>query len=337
MDHADDPMPEVLEDGVCVGHPVRELRRVDFTPRHLEMQLPVHVSRPSPARVPDLRLDSADGPVFLVRRDGTPGGAAVRLTPRCKDLLRLLRAARWLTTSQVRRRFFPRATVSAARRRLRLLAKSGYVRKHQENRMREAIFALDRGGKRVLESGGAREIGLERQPPKQMAHLAGINDIRIAAEACDQLAYFFAAWELPGIGWKYPIVPDAVFRLADRTFAVEYDRGVEGLRYFVGAKIARYRRGFDGFLLAAVLVVVDQEARIGALARAIADDRGRFLFSTIDAVRRLGILAPIHRRSSGGAVPLIASCSPGVSRRENSLVAASHMGSTDCGKSGAAS
>jgi hypothetical protein len=55
---------------------------------------------------------------------------------------------------------------------------------------------------------------------------------------CGQLSYFFAAWELPGIGWKHPIVPDAIFRTMDRTFAVEYDRGGEGLRYFIGSKIA---------------------------------------------------------------------------------------------------
>src|SRR5437879_2289510 len=88
--------------------------------------------------------------------------------------------------------------------------------------------------------------------PKQLEHMAGINDIRIAAEMTGRASYFFAAWELPGIGWKYPIIPDAVFRLADRTFAAEYDRGLEGLRYFIKTKIACYRRGLAGLLLAAV-------------------------------------------------------------------------------------
>jgi hypothetical protein len=203
--------------------------------------------------------------------------------------------------------------------------------------MREALFTLDREGKRVLENGGEKEIILERQPPKQMAHLAGINDIRIAAENCGQLVYFFAAWELPGIGWKYPLVPDAVFRLADRTFAVEYDRGVEGLRYFVGAKIGQYRRGFDGFPLATVLVVVDQDARIEALRRAIADDRGQFVFTTLAALRRRGMHALIHGRGGSATGPLSGSCSLEVSRRENSLVVASHVRSTDCEESEVAS
>jgi hypothetical protein len=252
--------------------------------------------------------------------------------------LRLLRAARWLTTGQVRRRFFPRATASAARRRLRRLAAAGYLVKHQENRMREAMFTLGREARRVLERDGEEPVALERTPPKQLEHMAGINDIRIAAELCGELSYFFAAWQLPGIGWKHPIVPDAVFRTAGRTFAVEYDRGAEGLRYFVGSKMACYRRGLPGLPLAAVLVVVDRETRLEAIARAIADNRGQFVFTTIDAIRDRGMLAPIWRRGPGGAAgPLIGTCSPGMSRRGNSFVAASGSSSRVYGNFGAAS
>jgi hypothetical protein len=108
----------------------------------------------------------------------------MRLTSRCKDLLRLLRAARWLTTGQVHRRFFAHASMSAVRRRLRQLAAEGYVVKHQEDRMREALFALGREAGRVLETeiGGGKPVVLERVLPKQLEHLTGINDIRIAAE-----------------------------------------------------------------------------------------------------------------------------------------------------------
>lgn len=264
----------------------------------------------------------------------------MRLTSRCKDLLRLLRAARWLTTGQVRRRFFPHATVSAARRRLRKLAAAGYLRKHQENRMREAMFTLGRESWRVLEteSDGGRSVCLERRLPKQLEHLAGINDIRIAAELCGQLSYFFAAWELPGIGWKHPIVPDAIFRAANQTFAVEYDRGGEGLRYFVGSKIACYRRGLPGFPVADVLVVVDRDTRLEALARAIADGRDQFAFTTIGAIRDRGMLAPIWRRVPGGAAgTLIGTCSPEVSCRGNTVIAASGVNAMDYENFGAAS
>lgn len=118
----------------------------------------------------------------------------------------------------------------------------------------------------------ASEIVLERHVPKQLEHLIGINDVRIAAELSGRLEYFFAAWELPQIGWRHRIIPDAVFRIAGRTFALEYDRGLENLRYFVGSKIAAYRRGLAGLPLAGVLVVVDSEARRRTLARAIGPD-----------------------------------------------------------------
>ena len=264
----------------------------------------------------------------------------MRLTSRCKDLLRLLRAARWLTTSQVRRRFFSHASVSAARRRLRRLAAAGYLVKHQENRMREAMFTLGHESWRVLEtkSNGGKPICLERGVPKQLEHLAGINDIRIGAELTGQLSYFFAAWELPGIGWKHPIVPDAIFRTAEQTFAVEYDRGGEGLRYFIGSKIACYRRGLPGFPVAAVLVVVDRDTRLEALARAIADGRDQFMITTIDAIRDRGMLAPIWRRVPGGAAgPLIGTCSPEMSCRGNTVIAASDVNATDYEDFGAAS
>jgi hypothetical protein len=264
----------------------------------------------------------------------------MRLTGRCMELLKLLQTARWLSTKQVHRRFFAKVTLSAARRRLRRLATAGYLLKHQDDRMREALFTLGRKSSRVLEieNDGGKPVVLERKPPKQMEHLAGINDIRIAAELSGQLAYFFAAWELPGVGWKYPLVPDAIFRMADRTFSVEYDRGAEGLRYFIGSKIACYRRGLPGFPLSAVLVVVDRRSRLETLARAIADERALFLFTTIDAIRDRGMLAPIYHRHTGGAAgPLTGACFLEVSRRGNSSSAASNISSTDCEETGAPS
>src|ERR1039458_6873994 len=171
------------------------------------MQLPFQVSRPSAPRVPDLRIGAADGAVLQLRRDGAPA-RTMRLTGRCMELLRLLSSARWLTTGQVHRRFFACASIGAARRRLRILAHAGYVRKQHEDRMREALFALGIQGKRALEREGKGEIGLERRPPKEREHMTGIGDIRIAAEMAGGLEYFFAASELPGIGWKFAMVPD---------------------------------------------------------------------------------------------------------------------------------
>ena len=51
----------------------------------------------------------------------------MRLTTRCRDLLKLLAAARWLKTRQVQRRFFGNVSVDAARKRLAKLAAGRYV------------------------------------------------------------------------------------------------------------------------------------------------------------------------------------------------------------------
>lgn len=199
--------------------------------------------------------------------------------------------------------------------------------------MCEAVFALGREGKLVLERDGFDEIVLERQPPKQREHMEGVNDIRIAAEMTGRLGFFFAAWELPGIGWKFPMVPDAVFCIGDRTFAAEYDRGLEGLRYFVGSKIAWYRRGLSGLPLSRVLVIADRDARMRTLAHAIDDRDGRFSCMTIDAIRRDGLPEWI----GNDAAPSATACSLERSRREDSLISANGFESAACENFGAGS
>ena len=222
------------------------------------------------------------------------------------DLLRLLAAARWLTTRQVHRRFFAERTMDAARKRLRKLAGDGYLVIVREGRMDQALFTLGREGKRVLETASGAAVALERQPPAQREHFFAVNDVRIAAELAGSLSYFFAYWELPGIGWRHPLIPDAVFSMAGRTFALEFDRGVEGVRFFVRTKVATYRRGLDGLQLAAVLVVTDREPRLVSLAKAIGEMGGRMMYSTLDAVREKGILGPVFHRAPGDAgVPLV--------------------------------
>ena len=230
----------------------------------------------------------------------------MRLTNRCMDLLRLLRAARWLTTGQVRLRFFPRATVDAVHKRLRKLTEATYLTMVRENRMTEALFTLGPEGKRVLERSGAEEIVLERTPPKQLEHFIGINDLRIAAELSVPLRYFFASWELPGTGWRYPLIPDAVFAMQDRTFAAEFDRGLETIGYFMRTKITVYRRSFEGFPISRVLIITDRVTRMESLAKAVAREGGPFLFSTIDFVKEHGLNAPIFlEHLNGKAVPLV--------------------------------
>ena len=230
----------------------------------------------------------------------------MKLTPRCVNLLRLLAAARWLTTRQVHWRFFAGATPDAARKRLRKLTAGEYLFMVREGRMNQALFTLGRAGKRVLETACVTPGPLERRPPAQREHFLAVNDVRIAAELAGSLSYFFAYWELPGLGWRHSLIPDAVFRMADRTFAMEFDRGVEGIQFFLRTKIAAYRRGLDGLPLTAILVVTDRDARMASLARAIGDTKGRMLFSTLNAVREHGLLGPVfHREPSDSGAPLV--------------------------------
>lgn len=76
----------------------------------------------------------------------------VRITKRCLDLLRLLRSARWLTTTQIQRRFFAGATMDAVRKRLRKLVQAEYLVRAQPNRTHVAFFTLGRRGKYMLEA-----------------------------------------------------------------------------------------------------------------------------------------------------------------------------------------
>lgn len=221
------------------------------------------------------------------------------LTPRCVNLLRLLSAARWLTTGQIHYRFFSGASPDAARKRLRKLTEGEYLTMVREGRMNQALFTLGRAGKRVLETATARPVTLERKPPTHREHFLAVNDVRIAAELAGSLSYFFAYWELPGLGWRHSLIPDAVFKMAERTFALEFDRGVEGIQFFIRTKITAYQRGLDGLPLTAILVVTDRDARMVSLATAIGNTKGRVLFSTIGAVRGQGLLGPVFHEQPG--------------------------------------
>ena len=247
----------------------------------------------------NLRIAAPLGPVLRLRRDDEIA-RAMRLTKRCMDLLHLLRAARWLTTRQVRMRFFPRVTADAGRKRLRKLTQAGYLVSFREHQMSEALFALGREGKRVLEKSGSGEIALESRPPKQLEHFIAINDLRIAAELAGSLSYFFACWELPGVGWHHSVIPDAVFSMRGRTFGAEVDRGLETLRFFVRTKVFSYRKDFTGFPLSAVLIVTDRWTRMRSFAGAIPNNGTKFLFTTLDLVRERGLLAPIFYRKVNG-------------------------------------
>src|SRR5712692_7173416 len=121
----------------------------------------------------------------------------MRLTKRSMELFQFIRPVRWATTSQIQRRFSAGVSKDAVRKWLRNLTSESYLRRVQENRMRDALFTLGRKGKQVLEKSGGAEIKLEPRPPQNLAHHLGLTDLRISAELSGELDYYFAYWELP--------------------------------------------------------------------------------------------------------------------------------------------
>ncbi len=143
----------------------------------------------------------------------------MRLTERDQAMLRKLVRCKWLTTSQIQRLFFPGVSLDPVRKRLRKLADAKSLRSYQRHHMAEMLHGLGK-------------------PPKQIEHLIGINDIRLAAER-GLPTFFYAYWELPAFGWDYPIVPDAVSKVDGKLYLVEYDTGTETLAQ-LQTKFSRY-------------------------------------------------------------------------------------------------
>ena len=163
----------------------------------------------------------------------------------------------------------------------------------QRDRMTEAMFTIGPEGKRTLELLRAETVVLERKPPLQREHFTAINDLRIAAELSGRLKYFYAAWELPRLGWKHAIIPDGLMASENMTVALEFDRGVEGVQFFVRTKMRVYERGLPHFTLSAVVVVVDRQSRLESLANAAGSGRCPVLFTTLDQIRGGNFNAPI--------------------------------------------
>jgi hypothetical protein len=221
----------------------------------------------------------------------------VRLGDRDLKVLLKCAKAQWLSTSQLARLYFSGVTPDAVRRSLRRLTAAGYLTAWRENRMSEALHAVGPKGKSILEAKGI-SVELHRTPPRQLAHLVGINDIRVAVETSGlEIAFFYAAWELGDFGWVYDAIPDAVFavKLTERrTFIVEYDRGTETVE-IVFRKVARYNEGLRGFPVTAVLLVTETPRRLQDLAAYAKDEALRIpvLKSSLEDFRSLGIDAPV--------------------------------------------
>ncbi len=194
-----------------------------------------------------------------------------RLTDRDLRLLVKCAICRWLTTGQIQRLYFPKASLNAVQKRLRKLADAGYLRSYREHPTAEAVHALGPKGKSLVEEKGVEAI-VSAEVPQQLPHLLGVNEVRIAVEtSATHVGYFFAYWQLSDVGWSHSVIPDAVFAVRAperRTFVVEYDRSTETLtRLF--QKLRSYDRGLMGFPFEAVLVLTERTRRLELLSRAV--------------------------------------------------------------------
>ena len=234
---------------------------------------------------------------------------SVRLSERDLRILTKCAVSKWLTTGQLQRLYFPDVTVDAVRKSLRRLADAGYLTAYRENRMAEALHTLGPKGKPVLEAKGL-EVELFRAPPRQIVHMIGINEIRVAVEADPtRVAYFFAAWELARLGWTHLVIPDAIFavKLPERhTFLAEYDRGTEPIEQ-LSRKVSVYANGLSGFPFGAVMLVTDTAERMEAIHRELRLQMIslRLLGATLSGVRADGIYAVKYQNLSAPRGTLI--------------------------------
>ncbi len=217
----------------------------------------------------------------------------VRVTERDVRMLVKCALCRWLTTDQLRHLYFPKATLNAVQKRLRKLADAGYLRSYRDHPTAESIHAVGPKGKPLVEEKGVN-VMVGGDVPSQLEHLLGINEIRIGVErASVPVGFFFAYWQLADLGWKFPVIPDAVFAVhapERRAFVAEYDRGTETLDKLMG-KLRRYAEGLEGFPFEAVVIVTAEGRRLDLLSREM---RGKevsvpVLVATEEEVREAGL------------------------------------------------
>jgi hypothetical protein len=278
-----------------------------FLGRLLAVFLWLHLPRPFAPRVPGVREHPMYRPLLPLRGydQASREFLMLRCTERDKKLIIKCGLCRWLTTTQVGRLYFPGATANAVQKRLRKLAESGYLRSYREGLLSEALHAPGPKAKAVFEEKRVEYLGAS-EVPRQIAHLVGVNDIRIAVETSSvTVAYFFAHWQVGGLGWPHPVIPDAVFGLLAphrRNFAVEYDRGTESVS-ILAAKLRTYQEGLPGFAFDAVVIVTERERRIDALHRELSK-RGhslRVLFGTLVELQAVSMVDCPFRELEGQA------------------------------------
>jgi hypothetical protein len=192
--------------------------------------------------------------------------AKVSLTLRDKELFRLLVRARWLSSSQVAKGFFPDVSMNAVQKRLRRLVDGDFLRSVRLSRTEENYVALARLGREATQS----DVHLERRLPSQIEHFSYVNDVRLWIAALDiPPTSFFAEWEYRPFATQDAVVPDAVVTVGAGEqrwrLAVEIDCSTENASVLAN-KVQRYVDTVDQ--IAGVLIWAPGLRRIKAIASA---------------------------------------------------------------------
>lgn len=188
----------------------------------------------------------------------------VIITDRDLKLMAMCAAAQWLTTAQIQRHLFPAAAAPRVATRLRELRSAKFMHSvYGRIGTSPMLFhTLGPAGRSALLAHGWRggPIQLRSALPCRLAHLAGINDIRIevAASEC-KVNHFFSHWQLDPSIWPHAVIPDAGFSVDAPyriNFLVEFDRGTEP-RSVLDTKIDAYAELRSSFFFTALLFVVE--------------------------------------------------------------------------------
>ena len=218
----------------------------------------------------------------------------VQLTVRDRELFNLLAKARWLSTSQVRRRFFPDVSANAVNKRLRKLTQAGYLYRVRPGLTAECFYRLAQKARGLCPD---QSIVLPRSLPVHLMHFTHINDVRLWLEAQVSqglpLHEFWSECELKSVGQTWPVVPDGLAALAldgrVSLLAFEVDEGTEQPRLVLD-KLIRYQAQRE-VEFRVVVVFASSWARIRVLIKTLYGREWSGLTCLIGDIQRLQSLS----------------------------------------------
>ncbi|MCA9731894.1 MAG: replication-relaxation family protein [Deferribacteres bacterium] len=240
----------------------------------------------------------------------------MRLTKRDYEMLWRINQCMWLSTTQLKREFFPDTTDRAIQKRLKVLVGQGFLFAKQRSLTEEQFFRLGSKARQALIDNfgiGHKAVQIPRAFPTQLKHFSTLNDIRwylerSVAQRKSELSFIYVDKELKRLMKEALIIPDILcsFMLTDQKFvlAIEYDAGTENPQYFGRDKVKKYVRELDagmgifGYPQICVLVFADTRQRILSLIQSslkFLNQKSPFYFASLEDLQKQNdLLAEIY-------------------------------------------